>query len=218
MPFLLRTPVLPPTSQILQIEQIVIVDQTGAPVTFGTTTRVACIVGEFPKGPFTPTEVFSDGDLKGVFVGNDLVKALTLFSQSKLGTGYVQDGSGGAFDGCGWAELKGKTFGRLIIQRVDCDAVTLSAGSIKSAVEFVVDIGTAETDGAVTAVDIVIPAGTRFADDANLSLATVVIALSQDVTIPKGTTIVSGKVTVDQTFLNGNGTPGATAFFVQVPV
>src|SRR2546425_1124054 len=120
MPFLLRVADLPPISDIVQIEQIVIVDKTGPAVTFGTGSRVACIIGEFLQGPFVPTEVGSDGELKAIFVGDPL-KALKVISQSAVGTGYVQDGSGVAFDGNGWAELKGKTLNRLVIQRVDLD-------------------------------------------------------------------------------------------------
>lgn len=213
MTFLLRTTEIPPLSQIVQIEQIIIVDQTGPAVNFGVGLRCSCIVGEFLQGPFIPTEVFSDGDLKATFVGDP--NRMDRISQSAVGTGFVQNGSGVGYDGNGWAELKGKSFDRLVIQRVDADGVTLAAGAIKTAVKFDVDIGAAETTSTVTNKDIVIPAGTRFADDPSFAAATIIIALSQTLTIPAGTTITAGKITVDQTFLNGNGTAGATAFMVK---
>lgn len=213
MPFQLRVTEIPPLSQIVQIEQIVIVDKTGAAVELGDGPGATCIVGEFLQGPFDPTEVFSDGELKAIFVGDP--NRMDRMSQSLLGAGYVQNGTGVAFDGNGWAELKGKRFNRLVIQRVDVDAVTLAAGSIKSAVKFDLDIDATDQTGGVTNKEIVVPAGTRFATDAAPGTATVIVALSQSITIPVGTTVTANKVTVDHTFLNDNGTPGATCFFVK---
>jgi len=213
MPFVSRVTSTPPLNVITEIEQIIIVDQTGPAVSVGVSPGAVCLVGEFLKGPFDPAEVFTSGEIFGNYGGMS-----RLLSQNAVdATTRVQDGSGVFFDGNGIAALLGKTFRRLVLQRTDNDMTTTDGGTTKALVEFTVDIDVSDQDAdtpTITGRDILIPAGTRFGN-AVLSTATKIVALSQDITIPKGTTITAGKVTVDETFTNGNGTLGATAFFVK---
>ncbi len=213
MPFISRVTEVPPLSQIQEIEQIVIVDQTGPSLTLGASSGATCIVGEFLKGPFIPTEVYSAGDLQNKFTGYP--SYMDRISQAAATAAAVQDGTGVAFDGNGFVELKGKKFNRLIVQRVDTDMVTTSGGTTKCIVNFEVTVAAADQTDGVTNKDILIPAGIRFGDTALLSSATGVVALSQDILIPAGTTVTSNTIVVDEAFENENGTVGATAFFVK---
>src|SRR5580692_685872 len=124
MPFLLRQNDFPTLATITAIPQIVIVDQTGPSIPVGDSDKAVCIVGEFLKGPYVPTEVTSGGMLFSLFGG--LVAPASnqaILSQSAV-SGGVQDGTGVGFAGNGLAQLKGRQFNRLIIQRVNCEAVT----------------------------------------------------------------------------------------------
>lgn len=113
--------------------------------------------------------------------------------------------------------LKSKAFRRLVIQRVDCDVTTTDAGSSKAFVAFSVTIASTDVDpdtAGITGRDILIPAGTRFADDV-LASAVTIVALSQDIVIPKGTTITASAVAITANTVNGIGGTGATAFFTK---
>lgn len=207
MPFVLRTTSTPPLATITELEQIVVIDQTGPAIPVGVSIGATGLVAEFLKGPFVPTEVFSSGDLISLYGG-----VSKLLSQTFAG---VQDGSGGAFQGNGMLWLKSKSFRRLVIQRVDCDMTTTDGGTTKAFVNFSVTIATTDQDpdtATITGKDILIPAGTRFADDV-LASATVIVALSQDIVIPKGTTITANAVAITANTVNANGTSGATSFF-----
>lgn len=214
MPFVSRVTATPPLNVITELEQIILVDKTGPAISVGVSPGAACLVGEFLKGPFTPTEIASPGELLNLYGSFS-----SILSQDSIPAGTrVQDGSGGFFDGNGIAALLGKSFRRLILQRVDTDMTTTDGGTIKALVTFTVNIDTSDEDpdnSTITGRDIIIPAGTRFGDGASVDASTKIVALSQDILIPKGTTITANKVTVDETFENGNGGLGATAFFVK---
>lgn len=181
MPFLLRQTTTPTLAQITAIPQVVIIDKTGPVISVGASNKAACLVGEFMKGPFTPTEITGPGDLFGFYGGLVAPSSnLPLISQAAISAG-TQDGSGIGFNGNGIAQLKGRTFKRLFIQRVDCDSVTTSGGTTKGTITITVN-GTPTP----TTQDIVIPAGCRFADSAS---PTLIVATSQDYTIPKGSTL-----------------------------
>ena len=62
------------------------------------------------------------------------------------------------FDGNVWAELKGKTFSGLVIQRVDCDMVVANSSVAKAFVSFTVTVNAADITAGVTNKDIIIPA------------------------------------------------------------
>lgn len=223
MPFVLRVTSTPPLAQITAIPQLVIIDQTGPAVRVGASPFAVALVGEFLKGPFVPTEVTSGGQVQSLFGG-----VSALLSQTAAG---VQDGSGVLFNGNGALALKRKTFQRLVLQRVDTDLTTTDAGTTKAYVKFTVKVDSADRDASFNTIrDIIIPAGTRFGDD-TLALSTGIVALSQDVTIPKGTatTLDTDRVIiVDPTKLVQTGgsaftynptsllpKTGATAFFVK---
>lgn len=214
MPFLSRVTATPPLNVITEIEQIIIVDKTGPAVSVGVSPGAACLVGEWLKGSFNPTEVFSAGE-----IGANFGDFSDILSQDSVPAGSrVQDGSGGFFDGNASAQLIGKSFRRLVFQRVDTDMTTTDGGTVKALVSFTVNIDTSDEDpdnSTITGRDIIIPAGTRFGDDTTVAASTKIVALSQDILIPKGTTITANKVTVDETFENNNGGLGATAFFVK---
>ena len=225
--FILRTTQPPSIQKLLELERIVIVDNAGVNVPAGTSPVRACCVCEMLQGPFGPTVVRSSGDVQNLYVGPDPTKFVRISqgSYNPLGSGVDTDGSGVTFDGNGWAELKGKTFSGLVIQRVDCDAVAADSSVVKSYVAFTITVDTTDTTSGKTNKDIVIPSGTRFADDV-LASATVVLALSQQITIPAGTTITGGEIacainfTQDAstgmlTYVATGGKIGATAFFVK---
>lgn len=216
--FTLRVPTMPTLPQILELERIIIVDETGPAIPTGTANNNACLVGEFLKGPFFPSQVVSGGDILSRYVG--VPAYIDRMSQTAAG---VQNGSGVYFDGNGFVELLGKRFAGLVLQRVDCDMMVADVGdSAKAIVKFTAYIHTSDLTGTVTNKDITIPAGTRFGDDV-LASATGIVALSQDILIPQGTTVnvttpptnFAGRVVVNYTFTNANGTAGATAFFVK---
>ena len=216
--FTLRVPTMPTLPQILELERIIIVDQTGEAIPTGNSNSCACLVAEFLKGPFVPSQVTGGGDIQARYIG--VPSYVDRLSQSAAG---VQDGSGVYFDGNGYAELLGKSFRGLVLQRVDCDMMVAdTADSAKAVVNFTVYIHADDLATSVTNKDILIPAGTRFADAA-IDSATGVVALSQDIINPKGTTVntntpptgYAGRVVVDETFTNENDTAGPTAFFVK---
>lgn len=197
MPFLLRQSDAPTLATIQAIPQIVIIDRSGPVLSLGSGNKAVCIVGEFIKGPFTPTEVTNSGDLSSFYGGLVNAAGVAILSQSAV-SGGTQDGTGVGFTGNGISQLKGKSFRRLIIQRVNCDAVSTSGGATVATVGFTVT-GTPSP----TTSDIVIPAGTRLADNASYASATVVVATSADVTILKGTTLPSVITGVPAFFVRG---------------
>lgn len=220
MPFQLRVTETPTLNRLLELEQIVLVDKTGPAVPLGPAQGAVCLVGEFLKGPFGPREATSTADLTSTWGG-----VSNLLSQAADGT---QDGSGIRYEGNGAVALLGKQFLRLIIQRVNTDMTTTDGGASKCFVEFDVDITTADEDpldATITGRDIVIPAGTRFADQA-LATATKIVALSQDVLIPRGSTITANQISISNNLVqNSDGlltldptatenVVGASAFFV----
>jgi len=189
MPFLLRVTSLPSTAEIVRIPQIVIVDQTGPTIPLGTSPGLVMLVGEFLKGPpNVPTEVTSGAMQTNIFGGLS-----ALLSQSGAAT-PVQDGSGVNFEGNGALQLLAKTFKRLGLTRVDNEAVTADAGgTTKSQLTIGLTIATADQTGGVTNKDILIPAGTRFGDQALVSV-TQLVATSQDLLVPKGTTVTANAI------------------------
>jgi hypothetical protein len=221
--FLLRTSLMPSLQKLLELERIVVVDNSGPNQPVGQGTVRACLVGEFPAGPFAPTIINTPGDASALFMP-DATK-MPLISQGGVDPSTAaQDGSGVTYDGNGWAELKGKTFSGLVIQRVDCDMVVDNSSVAKAFVSFAVTVNAADITSGVTNKDIIIPAGTRFADN-TIGLATVVVALSQTIRIPQGTTcagsftlaisFVQDATTGQLTYVTSGATTGATAFFVK---
>jgi len=204
VPFLLRTNDFPTLATITQIPQIVIVDQTGPTIPIGASNKAVCVVGEFLKGPYVPTEVTSGGELFSLFGG--LVAPASnqaIISQSAVSAG-TQDGTQVGFNGNGVAQLKGRKFSRLVIQRVDCEAVTTGGGTTKATITITVG-GTPSP----TTQDILIPAGTRFGDNATPASATAIVATSQDYTIAKGATLPA-TVTANVFFVKGTTIAGGS--------
>lgn len=183
MPFVLRVTETPTLNVLASLEQVVIVDKAGPAFPFGPSPGAVCEIGEFLKGPYKSREVVSAQDLLNTFGGIS-----DLLSQSAAG---LQDGSGARYEGNGVVNLLGKSFARLICQRVNTEMTTTDGGSTAAYVKFVVAVHATDNDPVNTgflARDIVIPAGTRFADAA-LGSETAIVALSQDVVLPKGTAI-----------------------------
>lgn len=221
--FFLRVTEMPSVQKLLELERIVVVDKTGAAVPAQTKAGKAGLVGEFVQGPFVPT-ICGEGDVESLYM-NDATK-FTLISQGSFDPAVDdQNGSGVAFDGNGWAELKGKTFSGLVIRRVDCDMVAADASIEKAFVSFTITVNAADITGGKTNKDIIVPAGTRFADQA-IGTATVVIATSQTIRIPAqttcgGTFVAAMSFTQDPatgvlTWTGATGQPmGATCFFVK---
>jgi hypothetical protein len=229
--FTLRTTQMPSLAQLLQIEQIVAVDLAGPNLPASPGAAQACLVGEFPQGPFTPQLILSTGDITALFQSDP--SKLELLSQGSFATtigglGDDNDGAGIAFDGNGFAELKGKTFSGLVIQRVDSDIIVAGDGSsqLKAFISFNVNVGANDLNSGATATNkqLVIPAGTRFANNASLPVANCVIATSQQFVIPAGTpctgvlavgiNAVQDPATGILTYVATGGTMGVTCFLV----
>jgi len=223
--FILRVTEMPSLAKLKELERIVAVDNAGVNQAVGPGQGRACVVGECLQGPFVPTIVNSPSDISGYFVSSTQSR-FTLLSQGGFNpASAVQDGSGIAFDGNLWAELKGKTFSGLVIQRVDCDMVTADSSTTKVFIKFDVAIDAADVTAGVTNKDIIIPSGQRFADQA-IGTATKIIATSQQVRIPAGTTVTDSAVTCGVnftqdassgvlTYASSGATTGVTAFFVK---
>lgn len=191
MPYVLRSTTDIALSEIARIPQIVIIDRTGPAIVLGTAQTSVLLVGEFLKGSFSPTAVSSAGEIGALYGG-----VSPFFSQSAAG---VQDGSGVAWNGNGMLQLKSKKFRKLTLLRVETEAVTTDGGTTKSPLTITVSLAgsasnpnrdlTNQSGGSNTlARDVVVPHGTRFANDA-IGTATTVVALSQDLVIPKGTAL-----------------------------
>jgi hypothetical protein len=220
--FILRTTQMPTLAKLLELERLVAIDGAGVNQPVGPGRVNACVVGECLQGPFTPTEVTAPSDILNYFVGNP--NSFTLLSQSGVDpSSATQDGSGVAFDGNLWAELKGKTFSGLVIQRVDCDMVVANSSVAKAFISCSLTVNAADLTSGKTNKDIVIPSGTRFADN-SIGTATVVIATSQQITIPSGTTC-AGTLALGINFVqdpasgaltySSSPTTGITCFFVK---
>ena len=199
MAFVLRRDTTPTLAEITAVPQIVIIDETGPVISIGTAPGIACVIGEFVKGPFVPTEVTDGGEQAALFGGT----VYKYFSQSAAG---IQDGSADVtstaigyapWNGNGSLSLYKKTFRRLAILRVDHEAVTADAGTTKATLSVTVTVATTDQDGSSnTNKDIVIPAGTRFGSAATFAGSTRVFAASGDFVIPKGTALTTNAVTV----------------------
>lgn len=186
MAFTTRVNELPPLSDLATGSRVVIVDQTGPDSFTGLAPGSACVVAEFVKGPFSPIELSSPGDLAAIFGA----RVYPYFSQSAAG---VQDGSQVAWNGNGILELRGLTFARLTIQRVDTEAVTTDGGSTKGVLSITVTVDAADQVAGALGKDLRIPAGTRFGDSAT---PTIVFATSEDVIVPAGTVLTSNACSV----------------------
>ena len=126
--FFYRTTQMPSIQKILELERIIVVDGAGNNVPVSASQGNACLVGEFVQGPFTPTVINNPGDINNLYM-NDPSK-FSLISQGGFdGAADDQNGAGIAFDGNGWAELKGKSFSGLVIQRVDTDMIVKGDGT-----------------------------------------------------------------------------------------
>lgn len=194
MAFFLRTLTFPPLNQILAVPQIVVIDQTGPTISFGTRPGAACLVGEFIGGPFVPTEVTSTQDVTSQYTADGTI--YRYLSQDGAAT-PVQNGGQVGFNGHGMLQLLKKTFQRLILVRVDHEAVTTDGGSTKAVLQVTVTVAAVDQDGASnTNKDIVIPAGARFGDNAVFGTATKVFAVSGNITIPKGTALTTNACVV----------------------
>ncbi len=222
--FLLRTSLTPSLQKLLELERIVVVDQTGPNQVLSSGTVRACEVGEFLQGPFTPKVVNTPGDAAALYLGPNPSR-LALISQGGVDPSTAaQDGSGVTFDGNGWLELKGKSFTGLVIQRVDCDMVVADASVAKAYVAFTITVNAADITAGKTNKDIIVPSGTRFGDN-TLALATVIVATSQQIRIPAGTTCAGSLAVVvsftqnqdtgELTWATSGANIGATCFFVK---
>ena len=221
--FQLRVTDMPSVQKLLELERIVTVDGAGNAVPAQSKPGKAALVGEFVQGPFLPTVVETPGDISTLYM-NDPTK-FTLISQGSFDPAADdQNGSGVAFDGNGWAELKGKTFSGLCIRRVDTDMVVADSSTTKAFVSFTITVNAADITAGVTNKDIIVPAGTRFADQA-IATATTIIATSQVLRVPAGTTC-AGTLTVAVsctqdpatgilTYVTTGATMGVTCFFVK---
>ena len=195
--FFLRTTSMPSIQKILELERIIVIDQAGNNIPVSAATGYGCLVAEFVSGPFTPQVINNPGDITNLYMQDQ--SKISLLSQGDFVSPTVSggptaddnNGTGVAFDGNGWAELKGKTFTGLVIQRVDSDMIVVGDGSsnAKAYISFTISVAANDLNTGATATnkDLVIPAGTRFANNTSASTATVIIATSQTLTIPAGT-------------------------------
>uniref|UniRef100_A0A6M3X7M6 Tail sheath protein n=1 Tax=viral metagenome TaxID=1070528 RepID=A0A6M3X7M6_9ZZZZ len=169
----------PTLDELANIESVVIVDLAGpAPLTT-IGSRVCCIVGEFLKGPYIPTRPSSIGDLIDQFGSFSSVIPHAAIANRAQGNGFLA-----------LARKKFATNG-LIIQRVDLRAASAASGVAGTGQLTSLTFGGTPTP---STQDFVLPAGFRFSDQAG-ALATKIVCLAEDVTVPKGSTmpyVVSG--------------------------
>lgn len=192
MAFFLRTITVPPLNQILAVPQIVVVDLTGPTIILGTQPGAACLVAEFVAGPFAPTEMTSDSQYRAIYTANG-----TIYPYLSQGATGIQNGLQSSYEGNGGLQLLGKTFQRLILTRVDHEALTTDAGTTKAVLTLTLTVSVNDQDGAShTNKPLVIPAGYRFGSSSTFGASTRVFATSGNTTIPQGTTLTSNQVTV----------------------
>lgn len=191
MPFVYRTTSLPTTAEIVRVPQIVIVDATGPTIPLGTSPGVVMLVGEFLAGPTNAPAEVSGGQAASIYG-----TLSSLLSQDAAG---IQNAGQVKWEGNGMFQLLDKTFKRLGITRVDTESVTTDGGTTKSQLAVTVTVAAADQTAGVTNKDVFIPAGTRFGTDNTFAVSTAVMALSQNLLFPKGTTVTSNAMTA-----NGN--------------
>lgn len=193
MAFFLRTTTIPPLNQVTAVPQVVVVDLTGPSIVLGTQPGAACLVGEFPAGPFTPFEITSDQSYKAIY----FPPTPTIYPYLSQNASGIQNGTQVNYEGNGQLQLLGKTFQRLILVRVDHEALTADNGTVKGQLTLTVTVSTNDQDGSSnTNKDLVIPAGYRMGSSATFAASTRVFATSGNTVIPKGTALTSNAVTV----------------------
>lgn len=109
----------PGFAALLSVAQTAIIDRAPPRLVLGSSSGVACVVGEFERGPLeVPTEVFGPGDRERIFGG------LGWTVGGLVSEGAVAQKSGGAepWNGNGFIATVNKPWGRLVIQRVDNSA------------------------------------------------------------------------------------------------
>src|SRR5205823_2991323 len=113
----------------------------------------------------------------------------------------IQNGSGVAYNGNGMLQLFAQTFQRLILVRVDHEAVTTDGGTTKGPLTLTITVAAADQAAGVTNKDITIPAGARFGSANTFAGSTRVFAASGTAAgsqvIPAGTTVTANQVTVN---------------------
>lgn len=175
------------------VESVNIIDLSGPSPITSAGVDVACLVGEFLKGPFTPREVSGSGDLLSTYGGySSVVPHADVTNRA---------------DGNGLVALARKKFARLVISRVDTRAVTAASGATVATITLrVVNAGVSSL-----AQDLVLPAGFRLSDAA---VATRIVCLAQDYTVPRGSDLTGAGfaiTTVEVFFATGVSATAAGA-------
>lgn len=203
MAFFLRTLTFPPLSQITAIPQIVVIDQTGPAIVLGTQPGAACMAGEFISGPVgLPTEVDSSGAVASIYTDNGAGGGGTTYKYLSHdgSTPAIQNGTQVGYNGNGMLQLLGKTFQRLVLVRVDHEAVTTDGGTTKGQLTLTITVAANDQTAGVTNKDIVIPSGARMGSANTFAGSTRCFGVSGtasgNVTIPTGTAVTSNQVTV----------------------
>lgn len=199
MPFFLRTTTFPPLNQITAIPQIVVIDQTGPAVVLGTQPGAACMVGEFVSGPVgVPTEVDTSNAVTALYTPGD--GSIYPYLSQDGSSPPIQNGQQVAYNGNGMLQLFAQTFQRLILVRVDHEAVTTDQGATKGQLTLTITVSPNDQTGGVTNKNITIPAGARFGSASTFAGSTRVFAASGTAAgsqvIPAGTAVSSNQVTV----------------------
>lgn len=203
MAFFLRTLTFPPLSQITAVPQIVVIDQTGPAIVLGTQPGAACLVGEFIAGPpGLPLEVDSGGSVAAIFTDNGAGGGGTTYKYLSHdgSTPSIQNGTQVGYNGNGMLQLLGKTFQRLILVRVDHEAVTTDGGTTKGQLTLTLTIAANDQTAGVTNKDITLPSGARMGSANTFAGSTRCFGLSGgaggNVVVPAGTAVSSNAVTV----------------------
>lgn len=204
MAYFLRVLTFPPLNQITAIPQVVIIDQTGPAIVFGTQPGAACLVGEFTAGAVgKPTEVDSAGAVTGIYTDNGALGGGTTYKylSQDASSPPIQNGQQLNWEGNGMLQLLSKTFQRLVLCRVDHEAVTTDGGTTKGQLGLTITVAAADQTAGVTNKDIVIPSGARMGSANTFAGSTRVFGVSGtasgNVVIPKGSTVTSNQVTVN---------------------
>ena len=117
----------PGLATILEIEGVVVIDNTPPSNLTGDGLRPVCMIGEFEDGPFTPIEVSSGTDFLNMFGGfgftYDGVTAQNPCARARYADGVANPEY---WNGNGFIALAQKTFSQLFLVRVDTSVGAMS--------------------------------------------------------------------------------------------
>ena len=134
---------------LLNIESVNIIDTAAPGPATGVGTGTALCVGEFEDGPYDPTEIVSADDLAATFGGFGFTVAGVPSQYPCARARYADNAVTPEYwNGNGYLAVYGKSFSRLVIQRVDTSVGSVDfrrRASLLGAAGFVYNIEPGDT-------------------------------------------------------------------------